>query len=263
MSSIPKNNCAVDVGPASPAKETPMLRKVSRLAGRALVDYRMIEPHDRIAVAVSGGKDSLSLLHVLRHRRKVAPFDFSLTAVHVDFGFPSFSPDALVAYLKKERFEVRVVRSSALSGEDERQIDCFWWSWNRRKELFRFCAAEGYSRIAFGHHMDDIVQTILLNQFYRAEVGAMRPKQPLFDGRITLIRPLAYVRERDMEALAKELGVFDMGQSRCADEETSHRSLIKRLIEDLERDNPQVVRNIFKSLQNIKTDYLLVPEAVS
>ena len=107
--------------------------------------------------------------------------------------------------------------------------------------------------------MDDIAETIILNQFYRGEIGAMKPMVELFDGRIVIIRPLTYVRERDMVQLACELKIDSMGQSKCANDDTSHRMLIKNMLKDFEKNNPMVVTNIFRSLKNIKTDYLIDP----
>ena len=239
-------------------KECRELISVSRRAGKAIGDYQMIQDGDKIAVAVSGGKDSISLMHVLRHRQKIAPVRFEFAAVHIDFKFPDFSPEQLIAYLDREGFPHYIEKSDALKGENYQDIDCFWWSRNRRKALFEFCVARGFSKIAFSHHMDDIVETILLNQFYRGEIGAMRPKQDLFDGKIIIIRPLAYEREENMRILAEKLDIRSIGgQSKCANEETSHRALIKQMLRQFEKDNPQIIINIFKSLQNIKTEYLL------
>lgn len=247
--------------PASILKEPSELIAVSRRAGKAIGDYRMIDEGDRIAVAVSGGKDSISLLHVLRHRQKVAPVKFSVTAVHVDFQFPDFDSEKLVAYLAEQGFPYWVEKADSLKGERWEEIDCFWWSHNRRKALFELADREGFTKIAFGHHMDDIVETILLNQFYRGEIGAMRPRQELFNGKIVLIRPLAYEREENMRRLAEKLNIQSIGgQSRCADDETSHRTLIKKMLREFEKDNPNIVKNIFRSLQNIKREYLLGAE---
>ncbi len=230
---------------------------ISRRAGKAIWDYKMIEEGDKVMVAVSGGKDSISLLHVLRHRQKIAPVRFKVVAVHIDFEFSDFDPKGLVEYLEREGFEYIIEKVDSLKGEKWEEIDCYWWSKNRRKALFLLADKLGFTKIAFGHHMDDIAETILLNQFYRGEIGAMKPKQVLFDGKITIIRPLAYEREENMVRLAQKLGIASMGQSKCANDDTSHRMLIKNLIRTVEKGNPDVVKNIFHSLQRIKKDYLL------
>ncbi|MFT7538041.1 MAG: tRNA 2-thiocytidine biosynthesis protein TtcA [Lysobacterales bacterium] len=161
-------------------------------------------------------------------------------------------------YFKKNDFPYLVEKVDFLKGEKYEDIDCFRWSWNRRKALFQLCSQEGFTKIAFGHHLDDIAETILLNQFYRGEVGAMKPCQELFDGKIKLIRPLAYEREQVMFELAEDLGIASIGgQSKCANDDTSHRMILKKMLKDFEEHNPNVVGNIFRSLHNVRTDYLL------
>lgn len=238
-------------------EQSKLFKKVSRKAGNAIVDFDMIQEGDKIAVAVSGGKDSISLLHVLRHRQKISPVNFEFMAVHVDFDLSGFDPNILIDYLKHENLPCHIEKSDYLEGEKYEEIDCFWWSRNRRKVLFQLAEREGFTKIAFGHHLDDIAETIILNQFYRGEIGAMKPKQVLFEGKIVLIRPLAYAREFQMEALAAELGITSMGQSKCAGDDTSHRMKIKAMLRDFEKTSPQIVKNIFRSLQNVREDYLI------
>ena len=235
------------------------MAEVSKKAGKAIVEYGMIAAGDRLAVAVSGGKDSLSLMHVLRHRQGISPVPFDFTAVHIDFEFADFDPAGLVRYFEQHGFSYLVEKADMLKGERWEDIDCFWWSRNRRKALFQAVAREGFNKIVFGHHLDDIAETIILNQFYRGEVGAMKPKVELFNGKLAIIRPLAYARESEMTRLAQDLGIAGMGQSKCANDETSHRMLIKKMLRDFEANNPMVVTNIFRSLKNIKSDYLLEP----
>ena len=243
--------------------EIPELIAVSRRAGTAIGDYQMLQEGDKVAVAVSGGKDSISLLHVLRHRRSVSPVHFEFTAVHIDFEFADFNPQGLIAYLEREGFPYLIEKADSLKDEvgnpsKWEEIDCFRWSRNRRRALFELCGKHGFNKIAFGHHLDDIVETILLNQFYRGEIGAMKPKQELFEGKVTIIRPLAYEREAMMQKLAEKLGIETIGgQSKCANDKTSHRMVIKKMLREFERNNPQVIKNIFRSLQNIREDYLL------
>lgn len=238
-------------------KDIPELLAVSRRAGKAIGDFDMLQAGDKVAVAVSGGKDSISLLHVLRDRQRVAPIRFEFVAVHVDFEFADFDPQGLIRYLDREGFPHVIERVGALKGEKWEDIDCFRWSRQRRKALFDLADKQQFNKLAFGHHLDDIVETILLNQFYRGEIGAMKPKQELFDGKLTIIRPLAYEREAMMVSLAEKLGISSMGQSKCANDDTSHRMLIKKMLREMEKDNPNIVWNIFKSLQNVKAEYLL------
>lgn len=238
-------------------KRLPALIAVSKKCGQAIVDYDMIQDGDNIAVAVSGGKDSLSLLHVLRDRQRVSPVDFNFTAVHIDFEFSDFDPQRLVNYLEKHDFPYIIEKVDFLRGEKYEEIDCFWWSRNRRKALFQLADRKGFTKIAFGHHMDDIVETVILNQFYRGEISAMKPKQELFEGKIVIIRPLCYVREESMVYLAKKFNITSIGQSKCANDDTSQRMKIKKMIKEMERDKKGITQNIFKSLKNIKSDYLL------
>ena len=241
-------------------KDFPQLIEVSKKSGRAILDFGMIEDGDKIAVAVSGGKDSLSLMHVLRHRQKISPVKFEFCAIHIDFEFEDFDPKELTQYLDDQGFSSQVEKVDSLKGERYEDIDCYWWSRNRRKALFELADRQGFTKIAFGHHMDDIAETIILNQFYRGEIGAMKPKIELFDGKIVIIRPLTYVREEEMVKLAEELKISGMGQSKCANDDTSHRMLIKKMLKEFEKNNPAVVTNIFRSLKNIKTEYLIKPE---
>jgi len=199
------------------------------------------------------------LMHILRHRQKISPVRFDFTAVHIDFGFEDFDPRVLIDYLGSQGFSYRVEKVDSLKGERYEDIDCFWWSRNRRNALFRMADREGFAKVAFGHHLDDIAETIILNQFYRGEIGAMKPKLELFGGKIVIIRPLAYVRERDMEDLAQKLGIDSMGQSKCGNDDTSHRMRVKKMLRDFEEGNPAVVTNIFRSLQRVQSEYLIEP----
>jgi len=235
----------------------PLLISISKLAGKAIMDFDMLKDGDNIAVAVSGGKDSLSLLHILRDRQRISPIHFDFTAVHIDFGFSDFNPQNLVDYFKTENFPFLIESVNSLKGQSYESIDCFWWSRNRRKALFQLAQKFKFTKIAFGHHMDDIVETILLNQFYRGEIGAMKPKQELFGGKVTIIRPLAYERENNMRQLAQQLNISAMGQSKCANDDDSHRMKIKHMLKEMEKENPAIVKNIFRSLQNIRSDYLI------
>lgn len=233
------------------------LLAISKRVGKAIGDYDMFQDGDRVLVAVSGGKDSLTLLHVLLYRQKFIPIKMKLTAVHVDAGIPGFPLSKLVKHFQKLGVDYHIEKINFLHGKNMEDIDCFWCSWNRRKALFNLAEKLGYNKIAFGHHMDDIVETILLNLFFRGEIGAMRPKQVLFEGKLAVVRPLAYETEEVIKRFAKVQKINNLCRYRCPHSSTSKRAVMKKFLKALEKENPQVKVNIFRGLQNIKQDYLL------
>jgi len=229
---------------------------ISKRVGRAIADYRMLAEGDKIAVAVSGGKDSLTLLRVLADRRKFVPIKYELLALHVDMGYPCQHPKILAQYFKEQGIDYHVEKIDILKGKSRKDISCFWCAWNRRKALFKASNKFGCAKIAFGHHKDDIVETILLNLFFQGEISAMSPKQELFGGKITIIRPLAYVEESMIVKFAKSAG-FPHHKCACPNSDTSNRTRVGNIIRDIEKVCPEVKTNIFKSVQRIKKDYLL------
>lgn len=225
---------------------------LSKKVGKAITDYQMLSNGDRIAVGVSGGKDSLSLLRILRNRQAFCPIRYHLIAVHIDFGYPSRNVKKLEVYFKKFGYEY-VIKKLDLSSKGK---SCFWCSWNRRKMLFETAAERGCNKVASGHHLDDIVQTILLNLFFNSEISAMSPKQKLFGGRLTIIRPLAYVQKKEITRFAKEARL-PYYKYKCPNYFLSNRTRIASIINDLERVCPSIKTNIFRSIKRIKKDYLL------
>jgi tRNA 2-thiocytidine biosynthesis protein TtcA len=229
---------------------------ISKRVGRAIMDYQMLSDGDKIAVAVSGGKDSLTLLRILADRRKFVPIKYELLAVHIDLGYPCQHPKILAEYFKKLGVNYHIEKVDILRGKTRKDISCFWCSWNRRKALFEAAARFGCSKVALGHHKDDIVETILLNLFFHGEISAMSPKQELFKGKITLIRPLAYVEKEMIRRFAKAVG-FPHEKCYCPNSLTSNRTKITNIIKDLEKVCPDIRTNIFRSVKRIKKDYLL------
>jgi tRNA 2-thiocytidine biosynthesis protein TtcA len=229
---------------------------ISKGMGRAIMDYKMLSAGDRIAVAVSGGKDSLTLLRLLIDRQAFVPIKYSLIAVHIDMGYPKSIAVKLGKYFKKLGVEYKIIKTDILQKTPKSKINCFWCSWNRRKELFLAANKLGCTKIALGHHMDDIAETLLLNLFFRGEISTMAPKQKLFKGKITLIRPLAYVEERLIKLFVKEV---KLGHDSCVCPHSviSNRSRMGKIIQDLEKVCPDIKKNIFRSLKRVKKDYLL------
>ena len=229
---------------------------ISKRVGKAIMDYKMLADGDKIAVAVSGGKDSLTLLKVLNDRRAFVPIKYELLAVHIDLGYPCMHPKILGEYFKSQGVNYHIEKVDILKGKTRKDISCFWCSWNRRKALFQTADRFGCTKVALGHHKDDIIETILMNMFFHGEISAMSPNQELFKGKITLIRPLAYVEEDMIRRFAKEAG-FPHEKCSCPNSLTSNRNKMTEIIKDLEKICPDVKTNIFRSMKRIRKDYLL------
>ncbi|MCM8800893.1 MAG: tRNA 2-thiocytidine(32) synthetase TtcA [Candidatus Omnitrophica bacterium] len=229
---------------------------ISKRVGKAITDYEMLSEGDKVAVAVSGGKDSLSLLKILNERRSFVPIKYELIAVHIDLGYPRSYVKRLQQYFKRFKVNYHIERVDTLNKTNSKDINCFWCSWNRRKALFETADRLGCSKIALGHHKDDIVETILLNLFFHGEISAMSPKQELFGGRVIIIRPLAYVEEEMLRRFAKQEGFLRIA-CRCPNINLSQRTRIAKIIQQLEKICPNIKTNIFKSIKRIKKEYLL------
>jgi len=229
---------------------------ISKRVGRAITDYEMISDKDKILVAVSGGKDSLTLLRVLNDRRSFVPIKYELLAVHIDLGYPCQHPKILAKFFESLNIPYHIEKVDILQGKSRKDISCFWCSWNRRKALFEAADRLGCTKVALGHHKDDIVETILLNLFFHGEISAMVPKQELFSGKIVLIRPLAYVEEEMIKRFVKNAN-FPHHKCACPNSFTSKRTKVGEIIQDLEKTCPEIKTNIFKAIKRVKTDYLL------
>lgn len=232
-------------------------RLFTKKVGKATWDYKMLKEGDRVLLAVSGGKDSLTLLRIMRERLEFVPIDYEIIACHVDMGFDWVDTDALKAHFEQEgvKYVVAKPQKDWKKGED---FTCFWCSWNRRKVLFNLMREMGCSKLALGHHMDDIVETMLLNLFFNGEVGTMKPYQEMFGGEFAIIRPLAYVQEKELARLAARLDL-PVIKSQCQNAGHSKRRLVKGIIAEMERHNKNVKKNIFRSLQRVREEYLLAP----
>jgi tRNA 2-thiocytidine biosynthesis protein TtcA len=234
-------------------------KEMRRLVGKAIHERGMLEQGDRVLAAVSGGKDSLSLLWLLRERIRRIPIDYELTAVHVDPGFGADSGSRMAAFFEEHGFAYRIVRGEfgpMAHSPENLENPCFLCSRLRRKALFESAEALGCNKIAFGHHKDDLIETLFLNLFYGGSISTMVPVQRFFDGRITAIRPLYRVEEKALARFAQGMGwpEIDLG---CPTAGSSKRNEIKEMLARFYRGNPKIKGNIFHALQNVREDYLL------
>jgi len=234
----------------------PVIKSLSPLVGKAIGDYRMIENKDRILVAVSGGKDSVLLLEMLRYFQRVAPVKFEIRPVFVDIGLPKFPLRRLEKFFEGTGLPYEIIEAREIKEKSWDDIECYGCSHERRKILFEAADRLGCNKIALGHNQDDIAETILLNLFFRGEIGSMCPKQEFFKGRFHIIRPLAYVRAEEIREKASAGHFPAFKGNKCPHDRDSQRMAIRRMLAKIEKINPAIKRNIISALQNIRTEYL-------
>jgi tRNA 2-thiocytidine biosynthesis protein TtcA len=230
------------------------------LAGKAIDDYGMIEAGDRVMVCVSGGKDSHVLLHLLRSLQRSAPVRFELVAVNLDQKQPGFPAQVLPQYLESigvpyhiiEQDTYRVVKRVVAEG----RTLCSLCSRLRRGALYRFAAEHGISKIALGHHRDDIVETLFLNLFHGGRLKAMAPKLRSDDGRHIVIRPLAYIAERDIARYARGMRFPLIPCTLCGSQPNLQRQAIKQMLSSWEREQPGRIESILSALRHVEPQTL-------
>jgi tRNA 2-thiocytidine biosynthesis protein TtcA len=236
-------------------------REVRRLVGRASSCYALIQDGDRIAVGVSGGKDSLLLLWLLRERLQRIPIHYDLTAVHVDPGFDAAATDKLEAFFLKEAFDYRIIRTDygpRAHSPENRENPCFLCARLRRTALFREAHDLDCRKIAMGHNQDDFIETFFINICYGGRTATMVPKQPFFGGEVTLIRPLALVTATKIERLCQRLGLPVIPNA-CPSAHNNKRQEIRDLLYPLFKKNPKVRGNIYHAMSHVNLEYLPPP----
>jgi tRNA 2-thiocytidine biosynthesis protein TtcA len=236
-------------------------KRLSRIMARAVKDYDMIAPGDRVMVGVSGGKDSWTLLHLLRLMQRKAPFEFSIVAVTLDQNQPGFPVEVLREYYEREGYEHRVIfrdtYSVVLEKIPEGKTFCSLCSRLRRGILYDVAVELGATKIALGHHRDDIIETALLNLFYSGQLKAMPPRLESDDGRNTVIRPLAYCDEEMIAEYAAAMRFPIIPCNLCGSQDGLHRQKVKALIGQLHAENPVVKGNMLAALANVRPSHLL------
>ncbi len=244
------------------AREANKLEKrLLRLAGQAIADFDMIGPGDRVMVCVSGGKDSFGLLDVLIKLRERAPIDFDLVAVNLDQKQPGFPADVLPDYLQRRgvpfHIETQDTHSIVTRVIPAGKTMCSLCSRLRRGILYRVAAELGATKVALGHHRDDILGTFFLNLFYGGKLKAMPPKLVSDDGRHVVIRPLAYVKEDDLARYAKLKNFPIIPCNLCGSQDNLKRREVKRMLAEWDRRFPGRVENTFNALARVVPSHLL------
>ena len=230
-------------------------KKLRRLTGRAIDDFNMIEDGDRIMVCLSGGKDSYTMLSILLSLQKSAPIEFELVAVNLDQKQPGFPERILPEYLSKLGVPYHIINRDTYSVVKEKipegKTTCGLCSRLRRGTLYAFAEDIGATKIALGHHKDDIVETLFLNMFYGSRLSAMPPKLRSDDGRNIVIRPLAYCREKDINRFSEQMEFPIIPCNLCGSQENLQRQNIKAMLSEWERKHPGRIESIFTAIQNI------------
>lgn len=237
-----------------------ILKEVNRKVGRAIHGYGLLSHGDRILVAVSGGADSLLALWFLTQWLHKAPIHYELVPVHLDMGFGGGNAliiqEHLAGYALDLHIEYTDFGPRSHSPFNRGKSPCFLCAMWRRKRLFELCKALGCNKIALGHNLDDLIETFFINMCYSGELSTMVPRQEMFNGKITLIRPLALVEKARIERLAGKLGL-PVVSNPCPSAGNSTRADIKRLLEDIYRMNPKAKGNITRALSHARLEYLL------
>lgn len=228
---------------------------------RASKEFALLEPDDRVMVCMSGGKDSYAMLHILEVLRPRLPFSISLVAVNLDQGHPGFPKHVLPEFLESRGIEYRIVERDTLSVVKDKIPDgntyCSLCSRLRRGILYDTAVELGATKVALGHHRDDVIETALLNLFYGGKLSAMPPRLKSDDGRNVLIRPLIYCPEEWIAEFAEEQRFPIIPCNLCGSQENMHRQKIKALLKRLNDENPFVKRSMMAALANVSPSHLL------
>ncbi len=236
-------------------------KRLRRETGKAIQDYQMIDSDDKVMVCLSGGKDSYTLLDILISLQRSAPVTFEIIAVNLDQQQPDFPAHVLPEYLNKHKIPYKIITEDTYSIVTdiipENKTYCSLCSRLRRGILYRTASEIGATKIALGHHQDDILETFFLNFFHGGSLKAMPPKLLTDDKAHTVIRPLAYCREQDIAAYAAFKGFPIIPCNLCGSQNNLQRVATKKMLRDWEKRFPGRIQSMFHALQNVKPSHLL------
>lgn len=240
-------------------EEAKLMRRIEQRFMKGIVQYGLIEEGDKILVGLSGGKDSLALLELLARRSRIYKPRFSVVAVHVVMTNIAYESDMDYLRTYAEGLGVPFVRyeTSFDLSTDNRKSPCFLCSWNRRKALFTVAKEQGCNKIALGHHMDDILETLLMNMTFQGAFSTMPPRLVMRKFDMTIIRPMCLVHESDLVEMAALRG-YRKQIKNCPYEKDSHRSEMKDVLKRLEAMNPEARFSLWSSMNNVQADLLPV-----
>ena len=246
-------------------EENKLEKKLCRLVGQAIGDFGMIENGDKVMVCVSGGKDSYAMLDILMKLRERAPINFEIVAVNLDQKQPNFPAEILPNYLKGLGVQYHIEEQDTYSIVKrvipEGKTTCGLCSRLRRGILYRVADELGATKIALGHHRDDILETLMLNMFYAGKLKGMPPKLRSDDGKHIVIRPLAYVPEKLLERYATDMNFPIIPCDLCGSQPNLQRQVMKEMLRDWEKKHPGRVENLFRSMHHIVPSHLMDGEA--
>jgi tRNA 2-thiocytidine biosynthesis protein TtcA len=237
-----------------------LAKRLRHQVGQAIADFNLIEDGDRVMVCLSGGKDSYTLLDILLKLQAKAPVRFELSAVHLDQKQPGYDPQVLPRYLRALGVPFHIIEQDTYSVVKrvipEGRTMCSLCSRLRRGALYEFAGKQGFTKIALGHHRDDIVETLFLNLFHQGTLKAMPAKLRSDDGRNILIRPLAYCAEDEIAEYAAQRGFPVMPCNLCGSQENLQRKAIKAMLGDWEKKFPGRRESIFRAIGNVQPSHL-------
>jgi tRNA 2-thiocytidine biosynthesis protein TtcA len=234
-------------------------KRLNRSVGKAICSYDMISEGDRIAVGISGGKDSLVLLSLLKRRMAYVPVRYDLVPIYIDPGFTPSPAPVIEAFCRDMGLTPKIIFTDnglVAHGPENRENPCFLCARLRRKALFEATLALGCNKLALGHHKDDLIETFFINVLYSGQICTMIPVQHFFQGKFTMIRPLAYSDESHIRIFADKSGL-PVVSNPCPSAHISKRSEIKSLLNQLYRTNKKVRGNIFCALHHVNPDFML------